>query len=99
MRKNNIERLPIVSSTHNKLVGLITKRDILSKLDSKEFSLVEQLIEENEDKILNPLCVISVTIQSLEKKLKPKNAKGEDFKMIHKNIKKIKKEIQMLRNF
>lgn len=99
MRKNKIERLPIVDSIHNKLVGLITKRDILSKLNDKEFSLVEQLIEESEDKILNPLSVIGGITRLLEKELKPKDSKREYFKKIHNSIERIVKEVRMLRSF
>lgn len=99
MRKNKIERLPIVDSIHNKLVGLITKRDILSKLNDKEFSLVEQLIEETEDKILNPLSVISGATHLLEKELRPKNAKLEYVEKIHNGVEKINKEVRMLRSF
>lgn len=99
MRKNKIERLPIVDSIHNKLVGLITKRDILSKLNDKEFSLVEQLIEETEDKILNPLSVISGATHLLEKELRPKNAKREYVEKIYNGVEKINKEVRMLRSF
>lgn len=99
MRKNKIERLPIIDNTHNKLVGLITKRDILSKLNDKEFSLVEQLIEETEDKILNPLSVISGATHLLEKELKPENIQQEYVQKIHKGVEKIKQEVRTLRNF
>ena len=99
MRKNKIERLPIIDSIHNKLVGLITKRDILLKRQGKEFSLVEQLIEESEDKILNPLSVIVGITELLEKELKPKNAKQEYFKKMRNSIERIEKEVRMLRSF
>lgn len=99
MRKHNIERLPIIDRMHNRLAGLITKRDLLAKLHDKEFSLVKQLIEEAEDKILNPLHVISGTIQSLENKLKPKNDQREYFRKTYDGVEKIKKEVKILRNF
>lgn len=99
MKKNDIERLPIIDSIHNEFVGLITKRDVFSKLNDKEFSLVKQLIEEAEDKILNPLCVISSATGSLEKGLKLKNIKREYFKKIHNGVEKIEREVRKLRSF
>jgi len=99
IQENNIERLPIIKIIDKKLVGLITKRDILLKLNDNKFSLVAQLVEEAEDKILNPLHVISGTVQLLEKKtISQKGENGpEDFKGLHNSIEKIQREIRMLR--
>lgn len=100
MKENNVERLPILDYKRDRLVGIITKRDILSKINDKEFSLVKQMIEELEDKILNPLSVIKSAIQLLE------STKGLEFqddkrgyihKNIHRSIESISKKVKMLR--
>lgn len=101
IQERDIERLPIIKIIDKKLVGLITKGDILLKLNDNKFSLVAQLAEEAEDKILNPLHVISGIVQLLEKK--SKSPKGENrpehFKKIHNSIEKIQREVRMLRDF
>lgn len=100
MKENNVERLPILDYKRNRLVGIITKRDILSKINDKEFSLVKQMIEELEDKILNPLSVIKSAIQLLEseKGLEFQDDKrGYIHKNIHRSIEKISKKVKMLR--
>ena len=101
MKENNVERLPLLDHKRERLVGIITKRDILSKMNDKEFSLVKQMIEESEDKILNPLSVINAAIQLLESKkgLESQDDKREYFKKIHKGVEKISKEVKMLKNF
>lgn len=100
MEENQIERLPILNYKRNRLVGIITKRDILSKLNGKEFFLVTQMIEQSEDKILNPLAVLNGMVGFLEKEVKPKDAKKQDyFIKIHNSIDRIKNEIRTLRKF
>jgi CBS domain-containing protein len=101
MKENNVERLPILGYKRDRLVGIITKRDILSKMNDKEFSLVKQMIEESEDKILNPLSVINSAIRLLESKkgLESQDDKREYFKKIHRSIERISKEVKMLKNF
>ncbi len=95
MKRKNTSQLPVVDSDHC-LLGVITKEDILYNLNGKDFSLVRQLVEEVEDKTLNPLQVIQ-SATGLLKKIKNQSSIREYTKMIDSSIKRIKDTVRSLR--
>ena len=95
LRQKNANLLPVVDSNH-RLLGIISREDILYTLNKKDFSLVRQLVEEIEDKILNPLQVIHFITKRL-RNTKTQNSIQEYTEKMLNSIKRIEKTVEQLR--